>query len=432
MKTVRESIFWLKDFLQGQQVRRHYNDLKKIISDYRSPYSKSQREKFLKELFKHTTSTVPYYQNIKAEKLEDFPVVDKNIMRNNLNFLSTVFKRHNLYSTTTSGSTGTPFTIYKNPNKMKRHVAENVLFSELANYDIGTKFFYLRVWNKINKKSLLERYIQNVEVIEISNLSNEKIEKLINQIHADRSRKCLLGFSSAFEAIAKYIELYNPLVKASNINSIITMSESLSDSSRSILQNYFSCPIVSRYSNMENGFVAQQDININKKYFINHASFIVEILDLEKDIPVQEGKLGRIVITDLFNFAMPFIRYDTGDLGVVQSIKEHEERGPILMQVEGRKVDFIKNTEGELLSPHAITNTMWKYTTVLQFQFIQIDKKEYQMKLNCSEPLENENILINDLKDYLGTDAIITIEYVQEIPLLSSGKRRKIVNLMDN
>src|SRR5690606_22450004 len=99
-------------------------------------------------------------------------------------------------------------------------------------------------------------------------------------------------------------------------------------------------------------------------------------------------------------------------------------------KIEGRKVDFIYNTNNELLSPHAITNTMWKYNEVKQFQFIQKSEAIYVMKLNVEKPLISDQEIINDLKKYLGNDASITIEYVKEIPLLSSGKRKKIVNEM--
>ena len=96
----------------------------------------------------------------------------------------------------------------------------------------------------------------------------------------------------------------------------ITMSESFPDDARQGIKDLFGCPVISRYSNQECGLISQQ-CKLGTEYHINTASFYVEILDLEKDISVEDGKLGRIVVTDLYNKAMPMIRYDTGDLGVM-------------------------------------------------------------------------------------------------------------------
>ncbi len=83
------------------------------------------------------------------------------------------------------------------------------------------------------------------------------------------------------------------------------------------------------------------------------------------------------------------------------------------------------------MSPHVITNTMWKYVEILQFQFIQEAKKKYIMILNKGNvPFHEEADLIKDIKSFLGDDAEITIRYVEEIPLLQSGKRKKIINLL--
>jgi phenylacetate-CoA ligase len=112
-------------------------------------------------------------------------------------------------------------------------------------------------------------------------------------------------------------------------------------------------------------------------------------------------------------------------------ISRGSTKEPVLSKIEGRIVDFIFSTNGTLLSPHVITNSMWKYSDVRQFQFIQINKSDYQVKLNI-EPLteKREMELKSDFMHYVGTDANISIEYVDDIPLLASGKRKKIINLM--
>src|SRR5690606_3500440 len=101
-------------------------------------------------------------------------------------------------------------------------------------------------------------------------------------------------------------------------------------------EKYFGCKILSRYSNIENGIIAQQTLTEPSDFTINHASYYVEILDMIRDEPVPYGHLGRIIITDYFNDAMPLIRYDTGDLGIMESKIYNGVEKLVLSKIEGR------------------------------------------------------------------------------------------------
>jgi phenylacetate-CoA ligase len=328
----------------------------------------------------------------------------------------------------TSGSTGTPFEVYHDRRKKIRNSADTIVFSKLAGYEIGVKLYFVKIWNLVNQKSKLIAYLQNIKSIDITQISDTRIEYILDEMNKDASPKCILGYASAVESMASFIERRD---KTSNINynihSIITMSEGLSSVSRSLIKKSFNCNVVSRYSNVENGIIAQQ--RIDTEYFvINSASYFIEIMDLNIDVLLDDGKIGRIIITDLYNHAMPMIRYDTGDIGALGI--EQQTGARILLSVNGRMMDAVYNTKGELVSSFTITNQMWKYPEILQYQFIQKSKKEYTFKLNLTSGFTRELELISEFKTYFGSDAIILIEYVKEIPLLSSGKRRKVVNEM--
>ena len=75
---------------------------------------------------------------------------------------------------------------------------------------------------------------------------------------------------------------------------------------------------------------------------------------------------------------------------------------------------------------------MWQYKEISQYQLIQVGQKEYVFKINCDSKFSREDKLIAEFKSYLGNDADFKVEYVDEIPLLDSGKRRKIANLYKN
>lgn len=428
---IRSKFYWSIDKLQDSRLYKDYNNIYLHFFNFNCSDMIKEREIYLQNLLNFACENVEFYKNISPKSgLDPFPVVNKLSFINNLgHFLSKKHNKSKLYTTTTSGSTGTPFRIYKDKRKQIRHQADNILFSLLANYSIGSKLFYTRVWNNINHKNWINKFMTNISAIEISNSSDFHLLNFLKKVANYNGKKSILGFASFFESLAQYILHNRNKIPEQSVESLISMSEHLPLSAQQILEDYFNCKCFSRYSNMENGFIAQQYYFEDGRYLLNHGSFIVEIFDINYNTLLNYNQIGRIVVTDLFNYAMPFIRYDTGDLGVMRF--DHETNyGPYLEKVEGRITDFIYNTKSELLSPHAITNCMWAYDDIKQFQFLQYDRSKYKILLNYNGsyyPRENE--LTKNLMKYIGEDAVLEVELVNEIPLLASGKRKKIVNL---
>ena len=181
---------------------------------------------------------------------------------------------------------------------------------------------------------------------------------------------------------------------------------------------------MSRYSNLENGIIAQQERN-SELFLVNTASYYVEIFHPTKEELLPNGELGRIVVTDLYNYAMPIIRYDTGDFGILI-----EKDGKTYLQsVEGRKLDLLYDTKGNMVSSYIMYKNMWQYTEIEQYQLVQTHIKSYEFKINCPSGFKRQEQLVAEFKSYLGDDADFKVIYVDEIPLLDSGKRRKTVNL---
>ena len=184
--------------------------------------------------------------------------------------------------------------------------------------------------------------------------------------------------------------------------------------------------VVSRYSNEENG-VLGQDEGINNVFPVNEADYIIEVLD-DEGRALPDGEIGRIVVTDLFNYAAPLVRYDTGDCGALETISLNGRKKRCITKFSGRKVDLITDSNGNLVSPHQISNCMWDFQNVRQFQLIQETATKNILKINVTENFDNADEIICTLKSVLGTLAEIEIERVDEIPVLASGKRRFIVN----
>lgn len=422
MINVREYVYWILDFLKGSRIRKHYNEIQFVIENSNHPNSIKIQERRLNELLNHATSTTPFYKKFTHKTIYDFPIINKSqILDDFKKFKSSTFSNQNLKNVSTSGSTGIPFKINQNSNKVNRNTADTIYFSSQANYKIGQKLIYIKLWDKKNRKNKSQLFYQNIIPFNILKKSNYEIKKLLEKINKTNGIKTIMIFPSFLESICKYLDKYHD-GSFYNINSIITISESLNNYEKNSAAKHFKCQVFERYSNIENGILAQQTHNSETNYKINTASYFIEVLKIDSNEPSENGEAGRIVITDLFNYGMPLIRYDTGDLAIL----ERNKRASFL-KIYGRKIDVIYNTNGEVISPH-IFYEISNFSDHKQYQFIQNRKKEYSFKLNSTKEKTDEKGLINHFKKYLGEDALFNFIYVNEIPLLSSGKRKKVVN----
>ncbi|MDY8138934.1 CoF synthetase [Aquimarina sp. 2201CG5-10] len=422
----RKNIFWFYDFLRGDDIKNHYEDIKKIIENPHSAPSQSKKEKYLKGILDHAVATTNFYQPYtNYNSISDFPIINKNMIRDNFeDYKSSKYKVKNCVLVSTSGSTGAPFSVLQNMSKRCRNTADNLYFSKRSGYNIGQKLVYVKIWPKsVNRRMFSRSWIQNISPHSVFKLKDQDIDELIKTLKNDSSQKSFLGYTSAFERICRYLDKINSEPISCNVQSVITMSESLNEYTRHSMEKYFGVSAVSRYSNNENGILAQEERSKFRNFTINSASYYIEVLDMEKDIPIAKGKQGRIVVTDLHNYAMPLLRYDTGDIGIM----DEDEHGVLFLKsVEGRKLDLIYDTKGNMVPSH-ISSQLCKYGDYKQFQLIQYCEKAYLIKLNTDKKVD-EHKMIEEFKGYFGQDAQIKIEYVDEIPLLSSGKRKEVRN----
>lgn len=208
------------------------------------------------------------------------------------------------------------------------------------------------------------------------------------------------------------------------MRSVLVGAETLSDGAARLITRAFGCPLFDRYSNMEMGIYAQREWG-RGGFRINKSSYYIEVLKEGSDQPAPEGEVGRIVVTDLYNRAFPMIRYDTGDLGSMGTDERGERE---LACVYGRRVDSIYDASGVLINPHGITNGMWGIGGIRQWQFAQVDDAKYEVRVCPEESGFDIEEIFGRLLPVLGGRAQISVLSVNGIPVLSSGKRKYIVN----
>ena len=428
---MRRIVFKILDILKGRPVFKNIDEIKSINEALDLHLVQAYQKKQIDKLLVHAIKNIPFYKNIDTIELSKFPIVDKSIIKNNIDqFIAPLTNKNELLRMVTSGSTGTPFVSYQDNNKKRRNSADALYFGELAGFKLGEPLYYLKIWSESNKKSRWIQFLQNVIPIDVIHLSGDNVSNFIDLLNTTSGRFHINGYASALEEICKYLDVQTtPVLKRDlKVGSIIAQSEALANETKERLYRYFECQPCSRYSNLENGIIAQQTLKNNTIFKINCASYYVEILKIKEDIPADKGELGRIVITDLFNYAMPFIRYDSGDIGRFAVNKNGKINRSYLSEIQGRKLDLLLDTKGNMVSSYIMYKNMFKYPEIDQYQLIQEDKKLYRFVISMKEAFKKEDILKNEFLSYIGTDATFKIEYVDEIPLLASGKRRKIVN----
>ncbi len=415
----RKTGFWCLDYCKGSSVGKHYREIKR----YSTPTDEMVQLRYdrLQILIHHATKNTDHYrQYYGVTELADFPVLYKyNIKQDYSAFLSSGFSKSELIRIQTSGSYGSPFTFYLSKVKKSRQIAEIIFYNRQALFDLGAKHVNIVT----RKKTKFQQYIENQVMVNAIFMDNQWLERQ-RVLLKKKNVRVIVAHPSALIPIAEYCESQKDTPDEFSFRSIITIAEPLYDKQKVLLKRVFGAKVFSRYSMMETGVIAQDHLS-DGKFQVNTSSYIVELLDIERDIPVKPGQMGRVVVTDLFSHAMPLIRYDTGDLALLSI----ENDGILkLDRIIGRTVDSIYRPDGVRISPLWIDDVMDDMNSISLFQFVQKDRDKYLMRIVNKHDDSAEIIIEKRLRKYLGNNSTIDFEYVDEIPPLPSGKRPFVLN----
>lgn len=418
--------FWFLDTLRGGKVQKYYNQIK---TSYQKGTSLEETDEKIRSLIAHAVRTTEYYTNCREDiSLEELPIVNKDTFRSHFDdFISSKYEdASNNRTMYTSGSTGTPLAMIQNKDKIRHNTAGGIFLGAAGGYFIGMKEAFIRVWVRNVKKNVLRRFQENLIMMDSSALDDEALANMVSTIKKKKV-KCLVGYSSALGEISRYIADNDLDTSGFRVQSIIPISESMSVKTRKRLQEQFKCPVRAWYSNEENGIMGIQNAD-DERYYIDTESYYYEILKMDSDEPAQPGELGRIVITDLYNYAFPILRYDNGDTAIAQKHVKNGRYKLYLTELYGRRSDLIYDSDGKPITPYIITNNMWDIRGLNQYRFIQEDIAQYTLWLNGDKTVMNVDDILGRIRPYFGEKAEISVEYVDEIPVLQSGKRKYIEN----
>ncbi|PIF61329.1 phenylacetate-CoA ligase [Flavobacterium sp. 11] len=279
---------------------------------------------------------------------EDLPVLNKkNLQKPLLDRLSKGYFPKNSYVNKTSGSSGTPFIFAKDKYCHALTWASNIYRFGWYGIDFNTSYqarFYGIPMDFIgNKKERFKDFLSHRFRFSIFDLSDEILEGFLNHF---RTKKFdyINGYTSSIVLFAKFLQKKNIILNAicPTLKVCMVTSEMLFEEDKLLLEKQFGIPIVNEYGASELDLIAFE--NPQDEWQVNSETLFVEILD-DNNKAVPNGTAGRIVITSLFNKAHPFIRYDIGDIGILDEKSTLQK--PILKKLIGRTNDVATLPSGK-------------------------------------------------------------------------------------
>jgi len=147
--------------------------------------------------------------------------------------------------------------------------------------------------------------------------------------------------------------------------------------------------------------------------------------------PAQDGETGRMVVTDLHNYGMPFIRYEIGDLGVATTKMCSCGRGlPLIADVVGRSLDVIRTPEGKIVPGEFFPHLFKDYSGIARFQVVQDKINHLVIKLVPTDKFEDaaRSKIDQEIRKAVGSTMVLDYQVVSEIPLTATGKYRVTVS----
>jgi phenylacetate-CoA ligase len=189
--------------------------------------------------------------------------------------------------------------------------------------------------------------------------------------------------------------------------------------------------VANGYGGRDAGFIAHQCPAGGMH--LTHEDIIVEVVDAAGRV-LPAGESGEIVVTHLATRDFPFIRYRTGDIGVLDDAPCACGRTlPLLKEIEGRSTDFLVARDGTVMHGLSLIYIVRDLPGVRQFKIIQesLDHTRIQLVTDAAfDPACLAGIEAG-AKARLGADVQVTIEQVDTIPPEKSGKYRYVVSRVD-
>ena len=358
----------------------------------------------------------------------DIPVITKNKFQSKLsNNISKGFNESDLYIANTTGSSGHPFIFAKDKYAhsiswagVKFHYKNNGIdyLSEQA------RFLGIPIDLKSSMREKFKDYVMNRKRFDVYSLGDDNFFDILNNF---RKKKFfyIYGYANTILSFARFLLKENIILKkiCPTLSACISTSEMLFFSDRDLISKAFGVKVINEYGSSETSLIGIE--NINKNLIVSD-NLLVEVLD-DNNRPLYDSSTGRIVITDLYNLAMPFIRYEIGDIGNLSfSMKEDRYK---IEKLQGRESDMIYLPSGKIspgLTFYYISKSLLENSrlSIEQFLIRQTKLDEFYFEIKSDRKLDQNQMLMvkKEVTKYLEPNLKVIFSYPEKIENISNGK----------
>lgn len=329
--------------LNGFPIKKAQADFKEILNVTDEDYAK-YIEKKKREIVEFHLKNNTFYKDLAEketyENWNNLPILNKkNLQKPLKERLSKGYTEKSIFVNKTSGSSGDPFVFAKDKEAHAITWASIIHRFGWYNVDFNKSYqarFYGIPLDTIGYyKERLKDFLSKRYRFPIFDLSDKKLDKVLNHFKTKKF-DYINGYTSSIVLFGKFLKSKNIILTdvCPTLKVCMVTSEMLFEEDKVLLEKHLGIPIVNEYGASELDLIAFQ--NPKGEWQLNSETLFVEILD-KNNQPVPNGKEGKIVITSLYNKAHPFIRYEIGDVGVLD--EKSTAKKPILKKLIGRTSD---------------------------------------------------------------------------------------------
>lgn len=393
----------------------------------------------LKRLLVSAYRHVPYYGDVMqsigynptqdykgVDDLKHFPILTKEVIKSKPPeaFLSDKFKKSSLHAAHTSGSTGTPMIIYREPSARAIQIACWLRVMFLNGYKPTDNTLLVSIFTKADDNTTLMQKLGLFRRSVISML--DSYDELADYILAHKF-DVIYGNRSSFYLFAKEFERRS--VQPGFIKLLLAGGEVIDDHFRQRCETYLGVRPTEYYGTVETGTLAYETPAQDGLHLFEDQIYY-EFLD-EDGNSAQPGAPARLIATRMNGEAMPFIRYDVGDIVTYNVINDQNGMSQrILTSIIGRDNELIRLSDGRTLLYQAFAAKLNMFSELRQYRVVQEKPDFFRIIIaGDGEYLKaTEKSISPGLDELLGSTSGYTFEHVDEIPLDETGKFRIFIS----
>ncbi|MEB2777526.1 hypothetical protein SYJ56_19580 [Algoriphagus sp. D3-2-R+10] len=413
------------------------NELRVIQSFSKEEYYTWQENKKW-ELAKFHFQYNPLYKkmvgNYLPETWSDLPIVHKKDLQKNPDLLlSKGLKKEDFHFGSTSGSSGIPLKFAR--DKFSHSITWALILDRysklgISSSDLQARFFGIPLIKSAYYKERVKDYLMNRYRFVIFDISDSALDGFIQKFRTTPF-KYLYGYTNSQLTFARHLKSKGLTLKelCPTVSGSIVTSEQCTDEDKVFLEEVFQIPVYNEYGAAEVAFLAMTDPSGVRR--LSNETVLSEVLDDDGEV-VGEGETGRLIFTNLFNTAMPFIRYEVGDFGAIQ-------KDPILIQdkligLQGRLNDKVMLPSGKVAAGFSIyyvsKHLMSTFGHIHEYQVQQLSLGKFLIFIVMDRELDDFAIksIQTAFDTYLEKGLEIEIKKVEYINREKSGKLKHFIS----